>query len=464
MTQFRAAILLPVLLLGACSSLNTPYTRPALPDAPKWRSENSPATPTPTDWWQALGDPQLTHLVAAVLDRNSDLLAATLRARRALLQAESVGVSRIPSLNGSANAERRTNLGDGTSTNTYTLSLGATYELDLWGRLSSAQDIAALQAAASAEDVEAARMTVVAATIETYWRLGFASEDIAAARAGLEAARKVEALAVEQEAGGAATALEIAEARQAVESQAAQISDMEQNRVVLRNTLLVLLNGAPSPVPEPKRLPARKPAQLSAGLPAELLARRPDLRAAELRLRASLRTVDNTRASLYPQLSLTGNLGTSSSQLLNILANPAGTLGAGLVLPFLNLRDGELRVKVSQAEYELAATEFRAALLTAFSDTSTALSASTTFGEKSRRLRAALTAAQAADRLTEERYRAGALSLRAWLDAEDRTRAARRALAATRLEQLLNEVQIFRVLGGAPAHTPAPAPALAASR
>lgn len=64
---------------------------------------------------------------------------------------------------------------------------------------------------------------------------------------------------------------------------------------------------------------------------------------------------------LYPQISLTGNLGTSSTDLLSILANPVARLGAGLVLPFLNFKDGELRVKVSEADYQIAVSEFRAA-------------------------------------------------------------------------------------------------------
>jgi outer membrane protein TolC len=92
-------------------------------------------------------------------------------------------------------------------------------------------------------------------------------------------------------------------------------------------------------------------------------------------------------------------------------------------------------------------------LLTAFGDTSNALSARIALNEKSRHLRAAFQAAKAADRLTEERYRTGMVALRVWLDAQERSRTAERALAANRLEQLLNEVQIFRVLGGSASPT-----------
>lgn len=452
MSSFRFAIVLPAVLLAGCSSLTTPYVRPALPNAPQWVDSAGASNPAAAaQWWRSFGDPKLDQLVETVLANNNDLFAANLRVRKALLQADMAGVARVPQLSGTGNVQSAVALTDASATsNSFSLGLGASYEFDLWGRLASSQDMAALQAAASVQDVEAARTTVIASTIEAYWRLAYTNHDLAAARASLELARQVEDLIKGQAAAGAATELELAEVRQTVESQAALVSDLEQNRVVLRNALGVLLNGVANPVGEPQSLPRRTPVQTTAGLPADLLARRPDLQAAELRLRAALRNVDGTKASLYPQITLTGNLGVASTDLLQILANPIATLGAGLALPFLNFREGELRVKVSEVDYQLAVTEFRSALLTAFSDTGTALSARTTLNQKSHRLRAALEAAQSAEKLTEERYRAGSVALRVWLDAQERRRAASRALAANRLEQLFTEVQIFRVLGGSP--------------
>lgn len=459
MPSLRLAILLPAVLLAGCSSLATPYVRPALPNAPAWADQQGASNPAAaSQWWRSFGDSKLDQLVETVLANNNDLLAASLRVRKALLQADQAGVARLPVLNGSGTAQNTTPLADpSSSSNSFNTGLGASYELDLWGRLASAQDMAALQAAASAEDLETARTTVIASTIETYWRLAYINQDLATARSSVDVARQVETLVKEQARAGAATELELAEARQAVESQAAALSDLEQARVVLRNALSVLLNGVASPVDEPQRLPRRTPVQITAGLPADLLARRPDLRAAELRLRASLRNVDQTRASLYPQITLTGNLGATSTDLMQLLANPIATLGAGLVLPFLNAREGQLRVKVSEIDYQIAVSEFRSALLTAFSDTGNALNARTTFNAKASRLRAALEAAELAEKLTEERYRAGSVALRVWLDAQERSRAATRALAANRLDQLVTEVQIFRVLGGSPTMPAVPA-------
>lgn len=448
---FRITVLLGSTFLAGCSNLVTAYVRPSLPNLPNWQTSADQAlAAAPLRWWESFGDSQLNALVAAVLANNNDLVVGSVRVRQALIQAQRAGATMFPTLTGGGSRQSQVQLADGMASHSFEFSLGASYEIDLWGRLASDKDAASVRTVAALEDVEAARVTVVAATIEAYWRLAFANQDLAAARASLDVAITTLQQVEGQVDAGAATELELSEVRQSLEGQAAQIADLEQTRVILRSTLFVLLNGAANPAAEPRRLPARTPVKLEPGLPAELLARRPDLRAAELRLRATLRTVDGTRASLYPQLTLNGSIGSTSADLLELLANPVATLGAGVALPFLNFADGKLRVKASETEYELAVAEFRTTLLSAFSDTANALSARKFLNEKARRLRAALEAATTAEKLTEERYRAGAVALRIWLDAQEVRRAAARALSSNRLDQLLAEVQIFRVLGGSP--------------
>jgi outer membrane protein TolC len=223
---------------------------------------------------------------------------------------------------------------------------------------------------------------------------------------------------------------------------------LQQARLVLRNVLTVLLNGAPNPVSEPHRLPRRKLPAIAAGLPADLLARRPDLRAAEAQLQGTLKGVDATRTSFYPGISLTGGLGTSSDQLISFISNPVATLGGGAVLSFLNLKDMDLAVAVSQTQYEEAVAAFRTTLLNAFADVANALAARANYAGQSRRLYNAYKAAQDVEKLTETRYRAGATTLRIWLDAQERRRSAEVALADVRLAQYVNASNLYRALGG----------------
>ena len=109
---------------------------------------------------------------------------------------------------------------------------------------------------------------------------------------------------------------------------------------------------------------------LNAMVPASVLSNRPDLKAAEMRLRSLLVDKD-----IFPSLSLTSSLGTSSTRLLEFLKNPVASLGAGLTLPFIQWRQMKLDVKIAEAEYEQAVTEFRQSLYEALQDVANALSA-----------------------------------------------------------------------------------------
>ncbi len=172
------------------------------------------------------------------------------------------------------------------------------------------------------------------------------------------------------------------------------------------------------------------------------------MRAAELRLRGALASTDATKASFYPALTLTGALGTSSNSLLNVLANPVATLGAGLTLPFLNANAMRFETQIARTRYEEAVILFRKSLYGALAEVETALSARAELAAQGLALRRARDAAADAQRLHEVRYRAGAVSLRTWLDAQERRRAADLALSSNQLALYQNEVTLHQALGG----------------
>lgn len=451
MTLLKLLAPLSLALLTGCTALSSEYRRPPLPQEPAWpATASASANPAGVDkWWLAFGDPGLDRLVDEVVARNNDIFAAALRAWRVHLQADLAANALFPKLNGNLATSDRTPLDRNvTPTSSSSSSIGVSYEIDLWGRLASTRDAAVWQAQAQAEDYEAARLATIGTAIDTYFRLAHANQSIASAESSLAYVRQTQQLVRSQVAGGAASDLELREVEQTVETQAARLSSLKQARLVLRNTLTVLLNGVESPVPELPRLPGKKPPAIAAGLPADILARRPDLRAAEARLRATLKGVDATRASFYPTISLTGSLGTSSQQFLSFISNPVATMGAGAVLAFLNLKDMGLTIAVSEAQYEEAVAAFRTTLLNAFAEVANALGARADHAERARRLSNALSAAREVERLTEARYRAGAVTLRVWLDAQERRRAADVALADVRLAQIVNESLLYRALGG----------------
>jgi outer membrane protein TolC len=248
---------------------------------------------------------------------------------------------------------------------------------------------------------------------------------------------------------GGATRLEIAEGEQSLQGQKANHAALIEQRVELRNALKVLLNGTPWPeTEEPATIPDNPPPSVAAGLPASLLERRPDLRAAEMRLRETLAQADATRLSFYPNLNLTGSVGTASPGLSELVSNPIGSLAAILSLPFIQLNQAHFATALSKIEYDKAAVSFRKTLLQALTDVDNALSARTQLAMEGAELERSVESAKTAERLYQIRYRAGAVALRSWLDAEEARRQAELALAGNRLARLQNYATLCQALGG----------------
>lgn len=450
LTLRRYGLLISLVMLAGCVA-TTEYIRPDVPDGIDWPTTGGAAQPAPVDeWWRGFGDADLNKVIPAVLAANNDVLAASLRARQALLEAGIVNENALPKFSGSNDLSGTKPLEGETSSRNVSSRLALAYDLDLWGRLAAQRDRATLDAIARQEDLEAARLGIIAATMTTWWQLAHANQTIRSAEKALATARRTQSLVGTMIAAETASDLEASEAAQSIATQLALLEARKRERDAHRVALLVLLNGATSPAPEPTRLPVTNLPNLQPGLPAGLIGRRPDLRASELRLRAALRDVDEKKASFYPQLSLTGSLGTSSRDLANLLTNPVATLGAQTVLPFLNITDTQLQIRVSEVKYQEAVTGFRGSMLTAFSEVANGISARHSYQRQAVHLARALATQRKVEALYETRFREGSISLRPVLEAQERTRMAETAVIDIALQRLLNEATLYRALGGTP--------------
>lgn len=401
-------------------------------------------------WWQGFGDARLNHLVQRALDSNSNLAAAGFALRQARLQAGLADNDLYPQASGqlNASASRRVDQGDST-TRSASSSVGLSWEVDLWGRLRSQRDVASWQARASADDLRATALSLVGDVCRNYWTLAYLNQSIAAGEQDLAALERTLKLVQVQHSEGEVSLLELREAQQSLDAQRAAQSALQQQRVESRNALALLLDGQPLALAdEPQSVRQVVALPVRAGMPAELLARRPDLRAAERRLRASLASIDATARSYYPALTLTGALGGSGSALGDVLRNPVATLGAGLTLPFLNVTQARLNTESAGASYLQAASTFRTTLYTALQDVDNALSARTRLQEQVAARQRSYQAAQEVARLYEVRYRNGDVALRTWLDAQQTLRSAELALAQVLRDRVRNDVTLALALGG----------------
>ncbi|MRW93253.1 efflux transporter outer membrane subunit [Duganella sp. FT80W] len=401
-------------------------------------------------WWQGFGDARLNQLVLQALDANSNLAAAGFALRQARLQAGLAENDLYPQASGSlsASASRSINHSDGT-TRSSASSVGLSWEVDLWGRLRAARDVKSWQALASADDLQATAQSLVGDVCRDYWTLAYLNQSIAAGDKDLASLERTLKLVEVQYKEGDVSRLELGEAQQTLETQRAAQSALLQQRVETRNALTVLLDGHPLPLAdEPQSVIQVTTLPVRAGIPAELLARRPDLRAAERRLRGSLANIDATARSYYPALTLTGAVGGGGTALSDVLRNPAATLGAGLDLPFLNVEKVRLNTEYAGAEYQQAASTFRTTLYTALQDVDNALSARTRLQEQAAARQRSYLAAQEVARMYEVRYREGNVALRIWLDAQQTLRASELALAQVLRDQVNNDVTLILALGG----------------
>lgn len=458
LSKMAVALILSGSLVGCAAVVKTPYQQPNVNIPANFQNNKVIQQQIHADlyadqWWTLFGDAQLNQLINQVLTVNTDLAVAGINLQQARLQAGLTENRQGPRVNSSVSAGHNIDLNSGDDTSRgLSLSAGVSYEVDLFGKLASQTAASRWEALATEQDLQSTAQSLIATTANLYWQLGYLNERYAIAQQNLSSTQKIYELVRTQYRAGAVSGLDLTSAEQSVQSQKASLSQIEQLRVEARTALAVLMQMPVQQlnIQEPTRLPRIALPTISAGLPADLLSRRPDLQATELRLRKALATKDATKASYYPSISLTGNLGSSSTSLSNLLRNPALTLGASLSLPFLQYNDMKKDLAISDLEYEKTIIQYRQTLYQAFADVENALSARTELNNQVALQERNVQLAEKTERLTEVRYRNGAIALKNLLDAQETTRNARLSLVQTKQSQYNAYVTLMQALGGSP--------------
>jgi len=442
-----------LVLLWGCSSVRTSMPAPELKLPEKWSeaqdsSDKDSTVKEQVSWWEDFNDPQLDILIDQALRTNNDFTAATIRVRRAQLQAGLVDTNRTPSVAVGVNSGLTHTFNPQATYHSSGIYSSMSYELDLWGKLSSQRDAAHLEVQATDADCQAFALSLLGTTARLYWQLAYLNQLLTLNAADIDSAEKVLSLTRARYTAGAVSALNTVEAELNVSTQQAFRTQLVQQRVEIRHALAILFNQPPeSDVVDPSGLPNAPLPAVAAGLPAEILANRPDLHAAELRLRETLVNVDVTRTSFYPTLKLTGSMGTVSSTLLNLLQNPVATLGVGLSLPFVQWNTTQLAIRVSKTQYEEAVVNYRQHLYIALAEVEDSLSARTQLREEEVKLALARVQAQRVESIAHTRFKAGFTDVQLWLDAQARLRSTERSLVLNRFNQLNNQVNLYKALG-----------------
>ncbi|MCX8959614.1 efflux transporter outer membrane subunit [Erwinia psidii] len=447
------ALLLAVMLCGGCSLLrDTPPPPPQVPE--RWLTSPQAATPGYREFWSAFNEPDLMTLQARALRQNNSLKLSALSLKLYRIQADLSRLNLSPdaALSATAGTSRPLTTENGIAP-AISRSAGASASLiwqpDIWGQYGASAEAAALDAQAGEADWRAARLTLLAAVAQAHWQTGLLNRVRTDNLHNLEVARETLHLAEVRHQAGATDMADVLLARQRVSEAQGTLSQTEQQLAAARTTLTQLTGDTPEThLPELQAVPDTPLPLPAAGLPVSLLARRPDVRAAELRVRSSVARADATRLSFYPAFSLTGSVGTASQTLTNYLSNPVGSLALSLSLPFIQFRTARLSNEAAGVNAQMAAVQFRQTLYAALQQVENALSDRTHLDEQAGWLRLQLTQAQESERLSQARWLAGATDIQPLLDAQTARQQTELSLMQNNLQRRSNAAALYVALGG----------------
>jgi len=445
---------LALIALGSCATSGNPSApAPGLPGA--WAESGAPDAAWPLrDCWYSFGSEELSGLIDAALSASPDMAIAAEHVRQAEAQVRIAGATLFPALNFSAASARHETRPQGRSwsgESTSSAALSASYEIDLWGRIGSGVRAAQFSLRATRFDQETVRLTLAAGVASAYFQVMSLRTRLVIARENLTIAERVFKVVDARARNGAVSALDVARQQAAVLAQRAAVPPLELQERQTLFALAILIGRQPEGfAAAASNLSDVLVPRIAPGIPATLLARRPDLASAEAQLAAANANVAAARAALLPGIALTGSAGLASDVLLNFLNAPTAALaiGASLLLPIFD--GGRLRAQVDVAasrERELV-ENYRKFILAALADVEGALAAASRGMDQEGLQEQVLVQARIALRLAEVRYREGADDLLTVLDAQRTLFQAEDQLAQVRLSRLQASVGLFKALGG----------------
>jgi multidrug efflux system outer membrane protein len=454
----RASCLAAALLAGCTVGPN--YTRPQI-DAPQgWRVEYRQATEVAnTRWWQAFGDPALDELVDVAVRENLDVRIAAARVDQFLGALNTTRSQFYPQFDYSAEASRNrasavggVPLPAGADRNysLYTAALGASWQIDLFGRVRRQSEAAQARVYASEQGRRGVILSLVTSTATAYVGLRGLDEQLEIARRTADNYAQTLKLFELRFKGGVVSDVELAQIRSQYEQALAAIPTIERQIAVQENLISILLGRNPAAIPRGKRIAELGEPGIPAGLPATLLERRPDLLQAEESLRAANAEIGVAKSLYYPTLSLTGVLGLASTSLDDFASSDAttGYVAAGLVGPIFTFGRIEGQVRTAEAAQTEALAFYRQAVLNAFRETNDALVGAQKTSEQHAALARRVAALREYARLSRLRFDAGAASYLEVLYAENELFGAELGAVGSLSDRYTELINVYKAMGG----------------
>ncbi|HEX4635536.1 MAG TPA: efflux transporter outer membrane subunit [Rhizomicrobium sp.] len=444
-------------LLAGCASTPPPglkagdvpaaFEQKALVNAPIWPARN---------WWTNYNDPQLSALMDQAQANNLDIAQAGARLRQADARARQAGAALLPQVGAGASVNTLYGQANGVSLHEtdYNAGLNVSYELDFWGKNRDLLDSARAQVRASEADRATVALTVTSGVANSYFQLLSLRERLSVARANLKSAEEILGVVQRRVTAGFAANADLIQQRAALAAEQAAIPPLEQQELEARNALAILLGRPPEGfMVTGESLGALMPPLVAPGLPSALLARRPDIMAAEANLAAAHADLSVARKAYFPSISLTANGGVAYPALaaaIDTLPGVGLAAGAGVSL-LQTIFDGgktEGKIEESRAREEELLAAYRAAVIASFSDVENGLGSFAHLGAQEAALREQVMQAEKVLNAARRKYLAGAADFLVVTDAQRALYTARDQLSDIRRARLAASVALFKAMGG----------------
>ena len=457
-----------VLVLAGCSLAPT-YQRPDAPIPQQWRmageavvatGQPQPSAAATLDWQSFVQDAQLRKLVELAIANNRDLRQTLLNVQAARAQYRIQRADRLPGIDVQGSGTRQRVPADLSTTgqaevqSSWQAGVGlAAFELDLFGRVRNLSAAALQEYLATEGAARAAQVSLVGEVIQAYLTRDGAQHRYMLTTQTLQSREASLALIAQRRASGVATALDYQEALGLTEQAKADLEriDREFRQATNALSLLVGVSDIESHlpgVPGAGQMPLVQ--EIAPGLPSALLTHRPDIQAAEHRLRARNADIGAARAAFFPRISLTGMFGSSSAELSNLFdsGQRAWSFAPQISLPIFAGGRNRANLDLAEVRKDIAIADYEKSIQTAFRDVSDALAATDTLRREEQAQRALAQSSQEAMRLSEARYRAGIDGHLRYLDAQRQAFTSQIAAIEVGTQRQIATATLFRALGG----------------
>lgn len=456
----RRLVVLPFAILLTGCMLGPDYRRPAVETPQSFRFEEKDAQDTAnTEWWKSFQDPVLEGLISQALASNRSVKAAAANIEQAaavLMQTRAPFFPQV-SASGGGTREQVSEAGAGRLSafvsnprNTFQLLAGASWEIDLWGRIRRLTEAARASLLASREARRGVILSLVASVASSYVQLRGLDDQLAIAHRTLETYAESVRLFELQFAHGQVSKMTVEQARSQYETAAAAIPQIESQIAQTEHALCVLLGRIPGPIERGKALSELGIPTIPAGLPSDLLERRPDLAQAEQDLIAANAQIGAAKALYFPTISLTAALGRQSGQLAELFRGGAGVWSYAGTFTGPIFTAGAIRGQVEQAEARRQAVleSYQNAILTAFSDVENVLVARQKLADQLAAQELLVASLKEYDRLAWLQYHGGYTPYLTVLNAESQLFPAELACSQGRTDLLIAHVNLYKAMGG----------------